>query len=174
MGGLDARAYVENMASVGSCYDYNNNVPRYNGLCSPGTNGAAYANNVANIITVDTPHAGSPLAYTNTWTNLLGDVGPAIACQMHSSTNKSELAPLAQDPSAPGLLEALNYSENSIPGFAPQNNTTPIQAVMDYFTDWPSWTGVPGESDDVVQETSQSVSAKIGRASCRQIGHTLV
>ena len=157
MGGLDARAYVENMASTGVCFDYVNNIPAYSGSCTPGS--AAYVNNVANIITVDTPHAGSPLAYTNFWTTLLANAG-LDACQMHSSTNKIELAP--KNNSGPGLLEALNYSENAIPGFAPTDNTTPIQAIMDYLTDvQQSWDLLTGESDDVVPKNSQSIELNL-------------
>ena len=36
MGGLDARAYVENLASPGFCYDYQNNAPDYSiSSCTP-------------------------------------------------------------------------------------------------------------------------------------------
>ena len=59
MGGLDARAYAENMASPGSCYDYSvggGSNPDYTAsTCTPGAGVAAYGGDVANIITVDTP-----------------------------------------------------------------------------------------------------------------------
>ena len=67
MGGLDARAYVENMASLGDCFDYTNSVPNYSAAsCSPGTGLASYGNDVANIITLDTPNNGSSLTL-NGW-----------------------------------------------------------------------------------------------------------
>src|ERR1017187_8279723 len=98
MGGLDARAYVEGMASAGKCYLDNNStppvnpsVPWYFPPCSPGT--AQYGNDVANIITIDTPHAGSPIATPN---EFLGAIGLEPACQAHSSTNMTELLPLAK------------------------------------------------------------------------------
>ncbi len=164
MGGLDARAYVENMASPWACYDYYGNAPKYSGNnCAPGSGSGAYANDVANVITVDTPHNGSPLAYTNAWTTLVGDVDTSVACQMKSSTNKSELAPLIN--SGPGLLETLNYSGSPVPSIAARTNGTPIQAVMDVLTDvYSAWDGLQGQSDDVVQVTSQSIRTNVPAA----------
>ena len=48
------------MAATNACYDYTNNVPSYSGTCNPGAE--PYAGDVANIITLDTPHNGSSLA----------------------------------------------------------------------------------------------------------------
>lgn len=146
MGGLDSRAYVEGMASPGACYDYFNNIPKYSAACNPGAPGAAYANDVANIITIDTPHTGSTLAKPN---DLAGAIGIEPACQAYSSTNMTELAPLSQAGS--GLIEALNYNGSPISGVLPSKNSVPIQAVEDYFTDvLHSWTGLSGQSDDIV------------------------
>ena len=125
MGGLDSRAYVENMASAGACYDYTNNTPRYSWPCNPGS--TAYANDVANVITVDTPNAGSPLAKPN---GLLGAIGIETACQAYSSTNMMELAPLSQG--GAGLIEVLNYNGFAINNVQPSTNSVPIQAVEDY------------------------------------------
>ena len=62
MGGLDARAYVENMASAGACYNYSASMPNYTAAtCTPGAGNGAWTGDVANIITLDTPNAGSPL-----------------------------------------------------------------------------------------------------------------
>jgi pimeloyl-ACP methyl ester carboxylesterase len=85
MGGLDARAYVENMASIGACYDYANNIPAYYGSCAPGAGSAAYASDVAHIITVDTPHAGAPLV-ADWYLPLLAYFGVIDACQGYSNT----------------------------------------------------------------------------------------
>jgi len=136
MGGLDARAYVEGMASATECYlDKNNSsrpvnpsVPWYFSPCSPGT--APYANDVANIITIDTPHAGSQLAVPNA---LLGAIGIESACQAYSSTNMTELLPLAQYGGA-GLIESLNYNGVAENGVKPSPNPVPIQAIEDFFS----------------------------------------
>jgi triacylglycerol esterase/lipase EstA (alpha/beta hydrolase family) len=106
LGGLDARAYVENMASAGDCYDYGSNpgnsFPDYGvttSACLPGYGPAAYAGDVANIITLDTPHNGSPLA--NSWQAGLAGLG--YTCQSTTTTNSYELVPNNV------LLNTLNY-----------------------------------------------------------------
>ncbi len=160
-GGLDSRAYVENMASVGTCYDYSNNVPRYSAPCTPGGSGAAYANDVANIITIDTPHAGTPLPAN--WLAQSGVIGVAYsACLGYSSTDRIELTPRANG--GPGLIESLNFDGTAISGVLPSKNPVPIQAVLDYFTNATSWTGLDGQSDDVVPKTFQSITANLPAA----------
>ena len=145
MGGLDARAYVENMASTGECYNYTKNMPDYTvSTCKPGSSG--YAGNVGDIITIDTPHLGSPLAALSL---------NAPSCIVAPSVNHSELELL---PGGSGLIEALNYSGTPIAGIKPRKNSTPIQAVEDYFDDITvSWDDVNGWSDDVVQQGSLSI-----------------
>jgi len=152
MGGLDARAYVENMASSGACYDYSNSVPDYYApTCSPGN--PAYANDVANIITLDTPHNGSSLAggpLKEIFNLLLDDL---YKCQATDTTNSAELVPGNK------LLNLLNYSAESSGGVSPTSLGTPVQAVEDYFSDDSlSWTGLAGNSDDIVLESSQSIT----------------
>jgi pimeloyl-ACP methyl ester carboxylesterase len=160
MGGLDARAYVANMASQGACYDYVNNIPAYYGSCAPGTGNAAYASDVAHIITVDTPHAGAPLA-ANWLAPLLADAWIIDACLGYSSTNKIELTPLSYGGWA-GLIEALNFNGLAIAEKSPHPNPVPIQAIQDYFTSTsPAWTQVPSPSDDIVTEGSQSITANL-------------
>jgi hypothetical protein len=162
MGGLDARAYVENMASAGACYNYSNNAPQYSGSCSPGAGKATYANDVANIITVDTPHAGSPLASIGLWSSIqdwnLLNLSPEMTCDAFPSTNKTELIPAAN--SGPGLIEALNFSGSLINGATPSSNQVPIQAVENYFSDVQNaWTTLSGLSDDIVQQSSQAITS---------------
>ncbi len=154
MGGLDVRAYVENMASQGACYNYSQDAPDYSAAtCTPGTGDAAYAGNVGDIISVDTPHAGTPLA------DLIFDrSGPppsSLGCITGGSTNKTELQPA---PTGPGLLESMNYDGSAIAGKLPTVNGTSIQAVEDYFNDTQiAWDGLLGYSDDIVQLSSQSI-----------------
>ena len=159
MGGLDARAYVEDMASKGQCYNYADNYPYYFGECAPGVSDAAYANDVANIITVDTPHSGSPLAATLDPASLLALNVAGAQCQAWDSTNRIELSPLAYG--GYGLLESLNYSGKTINNVSPSVNLVPVQAISNYFSEIPdvngSWTGLTGPSDDAVPLASQSV-----------------
>jgi sugar lactone lactonase YvrE len=162
MGGLDARAYAENMASAGACYDYSISSVTFQDYstttCTPGTGSAAYSGDVATIITVDTPHAGSPLA--NSWgaplTGLTGD-----GCQATTTTNSFELVP------GNALLNALNYNGYSL-GYnnkLPDNLSTPIQAIMDYASDVNvSWTKLAGYSDDIVPQPSQSIQQNVPAA----------
>ncbi|MFZ1008625.1 MAG: hypothetical protein WAN65_17425, partial [Candidatus Sulfotelmatobacter sp.] len=162
MGGLDARAYIENMASAGACYDYQNNVPDYGLIsCVPGS--SPYKGNIASLITVDTPHAGAPIAELNTQylEPILG------ACIADSSTNRSELNLKALGGS--GLVEALDYDGSTIAGVSPSKNGSPIEAVEDYFSDttnpWDNFNGfLDGYSDDVVTLPSQSIKANLSAA----------
>ena len=164
MGGLDARAYVENLASSGVCYIYSdsqgNSDPFYGlNTCSPGQGFAGYDGDVANIITIDTPHAGSPLATPNA---LLGTVGtfvdPSLKCQADASTNMTELLPLSLG--GEGLIEFMNYSPSSFSLNPPIKNQVPIQAIEDYFTDTTLvWHVLSGPSDDIVTRDSQSITS---------------
>ena len=155
MGGLDARAYVENLASQGQCYDYQNNVPAYSApSCSPGTGGAAFAGDVGDIVTVDTPHLGSPLASLSF--SELGVLSGEIACIAAPSVNRTELE--LQPLGGSGLIESLNYGGSAIGGVEPEKNVTSIQAVEDYFDDvTEAWDLLTGYSDDIVQQPSQSI-----------------
>ena len=151
MGGLDARAYVENLASPGFCYQ--NNTPDYSlPTCTPGSGNAAFAGDVAQIVTVDTPHPGDSLAELS-----LGPFGP---CWAQSSTNKTEQKFSSQG--GPGLVESLNYSGATVAGVVPSLNPAPINAVQDYFSDvtspWDNYGGwLTGYSDDVVLVQEQSI-----------------
>jgi len=152
MGGLDARTYTEGMASSGACYDYQNNLPDYTSAsCVPGS--TKYAGDVWDLISVDTPHLGSPLAALSVsipW------------CIVDPSVNRSELE--LQPAGGTGLIEALNYSGTAISGVKPVKNTTPIQAIEDYFNDTTiAWDGLTGYSDDVVQQSSQSIILNVPR-----------
>lgn len=154
MGGLDVRAYVENMASPGACYNYSQNTPDYSAAtCTPGAGDAAYSGNVGDIISIDTPHAGTPLAEI---TFVKGEAPPSsLSCITGSSTNKTELEPL---PDGSGLIESLNYDGDTIAGKLPAENGTPIEAIEDYFDDVTvAWDGLTGYSDDIVPLTSQSI-----------------
>jgi len=162
LGGLDARAYVENMASAGDCYDYGSNpgnsFPDYGvttSACLPGYGPAAYAGDVANIITLDTPHNGSPLA--NSWQAGLAGLG--YTCQSTTTTNSYELVPNNV------LLNTLNYSGLGLGNNVkvPDSLSTRIQAIEDYDSEAEStWTGLSGAlSDDIVPQTSQSIQQNV-------------
>lgn len=166
MGGLDARAYVENMASVDACYDYRANTPNYLlTTCAPGAGGAGYGGDVGDLITLDTPHAGTPIDTLNLapYASFLG------ACISNESVNRAEMNP--QLYGGPGLVEALNYGGSEIDGVKPAVSAAPIQALEDYFSDvtspWDNLNGnLSGYSDDIVQLTSQSIVANL------RVGHS--
>ena len=154
MGGLDARAYVENMASTGACYDYATDTPDYTAAtCTPGAGNAAWTGNVANIITLDTPNTGSPLA-DSSLRKLIGLDG--YECEATTTTNSVEITP------SNALLESLNYGGTELGTTLPATLDTPVQAIEDYEADvTKSWTGLTGDSDDIVQLTSQSITENI-------------
>lgn len=157
MGGLDARAYVENLASRGKCYNYDSKVPDY-GLqsCNPGGGDAAFANDVADIITVDTPEDGTPLASLYFNPPYPSALLQFLECVVPTSVNKVELEPGSE------LLSALNYGAATLHGISPTQNSIPIQAVEDYFNDvLKAWDGLPGISDDVVPVLSQSITLNL-------------
>jgi pimeloyl-ACP methyl ester carboxylesterase len=160
MGGLDARAYVENLASAGACYNYSASTPLYSGTCKPGAGNAAFAQDAATIISLDTPHAGSTLATPNALVQLASSALPQYQCEAQASTNMSELLPQAQG--GAGLLESLNYSGTSMAGVTPQTNPVPIQAIVNYFSDvTQAWDGLSGYSDDLVTKDSQSITGNL-------------
>src|ERR1039457_5534099 len=155
MGGLDARAYVENLASPGQCYDYGATIPDYTlPTCTPGSGNAAYAGDVADVITVDTPHPG----------DLLAEIAPVLSplgqCYTQPSVNQDELN--FSSLGGPGLVESLNYNGLTIAGALPSANPVSIQAVEDYFSDvtspWDNFGGwLTGYSDDIVLSQWQSI-----------------
>ena len=87
MGGLVTRAYIENMASPGACYE--NGSPAYgNSVCLKPID--AYSGEIAELVTLDTPHGGADIAVLNdtTWFN---DIYPN--CTAGPSTTKTEMIP---------------------------------------------------------------------------------
>jgi PGAP1-like protein len=160
MGGLDVRAYVENMASPGACYNYSADQPDYSAAtCTPGASDAAYGGEVGDIVTVDTPHAGTPLAGLSF---VKAEPSSSLSCIIGNSTNKTELEPL---PGGSGLIESLNYDGDTIAGELPIENGIPIEAVEDYFNNvTKAWDGLEGYSDDIVPLTSQSIAQNLPAA----------
>ncbi|MBF0554570.1 MAG: hypothetical protein HQK96_08465 [Nitrospirae bacterium] len=146
MGGLVARAYIENMASVGSCSI------SYNGTCKPGDGNAAYAGDVGDLITVDTPHNGSLLPYLCYTLNIISLPNSTI-----SVCNELNVGELTKSVGGTGLIEALNYG-GTIAGKSPQKIQTPIQAVEDYLS---TNYLLMGDSDVVVSKDSQSIKNSV-------------
>jgi hypothetical protein len=127
MGGLVSRAYLENMASPLSlsCYAYKINgegVPAYsNGLCDPGGN--KYQGEIAQLITLDTPHGGFD---QGTVVGFLNDLWPA--CVSNSSTTESEMVPGSE------LLENLNYYSTSIAAASPVPSQVTIHSIQSWYS----------------------------------------
>jgi hypothetical protein len=121
MGGLVTRAYLEGMASILDCYDYNGGrggSPDYhNGFCLPG--GKSYAGEIADLVTIDTPHGGTDPAKFNVYPS----------CLLSPSTTKTEMIPGSQ------LLNALNYFDKTIATAAAIPSSVKVQSIESYFTD---------------------------------------
>jgi pimeloyl-ACP methyl ester carboxylesterase len=132
MGGLVSRAYLENMASILPCYNYNGGSggsPNYsNGLCLAG--GDPYTGEVAELITLDTPHGGADYAALSD--GLFDDIFPN--CEFNSSTTHTEQIP------GSALLQNLNYLSSSIVSASRIPSNAQVQAIESYFSDQnPLW-----------------------------------
>ncbi|MFZ1007509.1 MAG: hypothetical protein WAN65_11765, partial [Candidatus Sulfotelmatobacter sp.] len=147
MGGLVTRAYLENLASPGACYNYQQlfdlppvGSPAYdNGICKPSA--TRYASNVADLITLDTPHGGSDLA--------LGPPFNPFSCDLSNSTTKTELEPGST------FVQALNYNSVEIGGITASDidPAVGIQAIQSYLIDT-----LYVSTDMVLGEQTQSIS----------------
>ncbi len=137
-GGLDARAYVENLAipyassSGGTCSDQNT----YACLAAPKT---YYTQDISKLITLDTPHGGAEI--TN-WASWLAPL-PAF-CFGLDTLNRRELE------ESSFVINALNTSAGS-----PPTGLT-IASIQSYTT--PGFSAVLGpDGDDVVTFQEQSI-----------------
>jgi uncharacterized repeat protein (TIGR03803 family) len=122
MGGLVSRAYLEYLASKTPCYDYLFGSPDYVNGCSPGS--TKYQGDVAELITIDTPHGGCDLLQRN---NLL--FGLVLGCNANPSTNSKEMIPGSQ------LLNTLNYFANTIAVAKVIRSGIGIQSIESYYQD---------------------------------------
>jgi pimeloyl-ACP methyl ester carboxylesterase len=82
MGGLDARAYMQNWAVPALCSDANN----YQSCLAVGA--TAYTKDIAKLITIDTPHSG---AYSATFFGSLIPVSTDLACFSDNTLTRREL-----------------------------------------------------------------------------------
>ena len=152
-GGLVARAYLENLASKKYCYARYalSGVPDYdNGVCAPGEDDAFYGYDMADLITLDTPHGGTFLA----------ELEPPRTgvCFLDDSVNRTELQPGST------FLQALNYFGTIAGDKSATQNPQPIHALYSYYSDLDtSWTdplhSLQGPSDNVVGIYSQKVTS---------------
>ena len=131
MGGLVARAYMENLASPGYCWDPGSpSTPDYtdnkDSSCHPGQPPARYGDDIADVITIDTPHGG-------TSASSLSVPYPLLACALQPSTTKTEMIPKSS------LLQALNYygdPNGQLPSAAIAS--VPLQSLESYFANEPN------------------------------------
>ncbi len=140
MGGLPPRAYLENYA-----------VPYDTAVCTTTDNYAClqqpvrtrYTQDVAKLITLDTPHGG---AATATW-NLFVPAG----CITADTLNKRELADGSY------LIDQLNQNVASAP------STVPLTAIRSYTSPgWPAWMWAPlpdPDGDEIVTLAEQGIVA---------------
>ncbi|MBZ5490686.1 MAG: choice-of-anchor D domain-containing protein [Acidobacteriia bacterium] len=151
-GGLVARAYMENLASKRYCYARYpfTGFPDYdNGVCAPGEDDAFYAYDTADLITLDTPNAGTPLATF--------ELPPGV-CSLSESVNRTELQPEST------FLQALNYA-GTIANKSADKNPQSIHALYSYYPDskvsWTDPAGTLGFSDDIVGIESQKITPNL-------------
>jgi pimeloyl-ACP methyl ester carboxylesterase len=154
LGGLVARAYLEQIASpsASACYEENGpndgGAPNYsNGLCNPG--GTTYQGEVAQLITIDTPHGGTDLAQTND--GFLNELFPS--CEGEAATTKIEMIPGSQ------FLQTLNYNDKTIASPQTIPSQVEVQSLESYFNDGsPLWDlVVGGPNDAIVSQNNQSM-----------------
>ncbi len=131
MGGLVARAYLEHVASaMGTA---NTAVP--------------YGNDVAALITLDTPHGGAEI----TGISLL-DPFPWLSCIANSSVDKSEMEPTS------ATIAQLDY-ETGGAGDLPAGTT--ITSIASYWAgDVLGLIAIPG-SDDVIKARTQDLASSL-------------
>jgi Tol biopolymer transport system component len=116
MGGLDARSYIEDLAT-----------PQFaSGITIP------YQNDIAALITLDTPHGGAETAEDNIpWA--------PIGCPADPSVDKSEMVPSGTDSATgyawPSVIPALNYSEGNAQPLPQGLTVTSITSEWDLPTD---------------------------------------
>jgi uncharacterized protein (TIGR03437 family) len=155
LGGLVTRAYLENLASHGNCSTYSggaNGAPDYgNGTCVPGQ--TPYQANVAELIALDTPNAG-----TNLVQSFLDGLYPG--CIDIPSTARAEMVPNSR------LLQTLNYYETDIVKAAPIPSKITVQSIESFYSDNNAlltllgW-AVGSQNDTVVGFESQSMELSL-------------
>ncbi len=131
MGGLDARAYLEHVASASG--SANTAVPYYN--------------DVAALVTLDTPHGGAQIAGIS-----LPDPFPWLECIANDSLDKSELEPSSS------VIRQLDYL---VSGASPLPQGTTITSIASYWADGVfGLIAIPG-SDDLMKKNTQDLSAAL-------------
>lgn len=136
MGGLDARAYIEQLA-----------VP------SIGSSETTFENDISTLVTLDTPHAGASIL-----TNILASLSsPLLKCLFFDTINKRELTPQSI------TLRQLNYEIRG--GISLPFGLT-IYPIKSYYTMpcCPFWFDLFGRgrgSDNILLKAEQDLAANI-------------
>jgi len=160
MGGLVSRTYLENMAATQPCYNYNDGVggsPSYSAPCNAGAD--PYTGEIAELITIDTPHGGADLAKFDDW--FLNDFFPN--CSLGGSTTHTEQVP------GSALLQNINYASTSIVSAAQIQSQVQVQAIESYFSDGnPPWEAFDPpfqlvSNDGLISLVNQSMESSITR-----------
>jgi len=174
MGGLVARTYLENLASTSPCYNYTvdsqgiytNGSPDYANGCQPGE--AKYSDNVALLVTLDTPHGGSELAQI-ALTSPVDVFADLLPCLGPSSTARTEMLPNSE------LLSTLNYFASSAGEPSAIPGKISINSVESFLSDInPAWEMNPlildnptfalTENDGAISSGNQSMEASVAPA----------
>jgi pimeloyl-ACP methyl ester carboxylesterase len=147
MGGLDARSYIEGLASPIALV--NQTVP---------SNTTPYLNEIAELITLDTPHGGVTIGDINLNETLFE------TCAVNASVDKSEMLPSGTDNSTGlpvvSIIPTLNYGA---PGALP---LPPGLSVTSIASSWtvpslpvPPFLGVG--SDDILTSQEQDLASNL-------------
>ena len=143
MGGLDTRAYIEGLASL-------------NGTTNPPI---TYLNDIATLVTLDTPHGGSLFAgFSSSSSTIASWFG---ACATNSSVDKDEMNPTGDA----SVIPQLNYQpSNGIYAF--QAQPLPIGLTISSIA---SYRYAPGlfqpydeGTDDVLTSLTQDLQSNLG------------
>jgi pimeloyl-ACP methyl ester carboxylesterase len=150
-GGLVARAYLENLGSANPC-----NEILYQTPCIPGE--VAYAQNVAHVITLDSPFGGGD--YSGFITAVVSLTSTFLG---ETPINTFELRPDSV------VLRAINY-QSGVAGILPQPlpSSVTIDSIVSYLSDLgypcPDDSSLTCFSDDVVESRSQAIRQNIAPA----------
>ena len=135
MGGLDSRAYIEQLAEP----------------TADTVDTDVYFNDIASLITLDTPHAGSPYAATRSF--------PWPSCILQDSQNKDQMAP------GSSLLSELNYRPGTAVATALPAGLILSAIVSTWSTSGPVTDPnaplVVNDTDNVVSGESQDITQAI-------------
>lgn len=144
MGGLDARAYIENLAS-----------PTGSTIAD-----IKYLNDIATLVTVDTPHDGANFSLLDTASSLLPQ---SLACIANPSIDKSEMLPSGVDllTGVSSVIPQLDYSPAASGATALPSALTITSIASYWYNPGAFFPPLDELTDDVVGASSQDLKSSL-------------